>query len=174
MADPSKVPAKLALFDVPSIETTPVGRKKLITESDLDFGVVPMAFPSESSVLIAVLVAERSSLLGFGSEDTAELCVRVAMDDDVDPVIVSLTCVPLRAKEENRGCKDVLEVSGPAAFLDSGKTFAVERNGSEVTDVLGAELICGRETWLVLLFVIVLELDTVSRFGWEGAPDTDD
>lgn len=118
MADSSKVPAKLALFDVvyPSIEMTPVGRKRLITESDRDVGVVPMAFPSETSVFIAVLVAERSSLLRLGSEEMPELCVRVAIDDDVDSVIVSLTWVPLLSKEDNRGCKGVLEIPRAAAY----------------------------------------------------------
>lgn len=42
------------------------GKKRLITESDRDVGEVPMAYPSETSVLIAVLAADRSSLLGLG------------------------------------------------------------------------------------------------------------
>lgn len=166
VVDPVGVSAMLVPSDInnPGREGVLKGKKRLITESDREVGEVPMAYPSETSVLIAVLAAERSSLLRLDSE---ELAVCVVMDDDVGPVLIPLRCVSLLLEEDNRGGSDVLEILGTGASLDPGKTFAVDCSGPEVNEVPGVEMICGSDTWLELIAT------TVSRSGWENAADVD-
>lgn len=66
-----------------------------------------------------MLVAESSLMLGLGSEEMGGPCVRVTTDDDVDPIVPSLKCVPWLLEEDNRGWEDVLGIPVAAAASDS-------------------------------------------------------
>lgn len=70
VADSVKVPEMLIPSDVEysGTEITLVGKTRLIKEFDREDGEFPKAFPSETSVLVAVPVAEKFSLLGLEPE----------------------------------------------------------------------------------------------------------